>query len=621
MGPVWHSAKRGGHDHSQTIPANAVQYPSDITAAIDAIAKRLEATGAKHARWTATQVLENAELASELPSDVAHDLPELKRPVEHYGEDLDIAIADTRYQLVGTICEEVLHHKGDVGSTITDKIDKIVLNRWLGIPIFLLVMYLMFVFTINVGSAFIDFFDILVGGVLVDGFGQLLTSIGAPGWLKTILADGVGGGIQTVSTFIPVVFCLFLFLSFLEDSGYMARAAFVMDRLMQALGLPGKSFVPLIVGFGCNVPSVMGARTLDAPRERLMTIMMAPFMSCGARLAIFAVFAAAFFGQNGALAVFSLYMLGIVMAVLTGLMLKYTIMRGEATPFVMELPVYHVPHVKSLIIQTWQRLKGFVLRAGKVIIIVSIFLSAFNSFSLSGKIVDNINDSALASVSRVITPVFKPIGVHEDNWQATVGLFTGAMAKEVVVGTLNTLYTAENIQDEEFNPAEFNLGEELFSAVDETWQSLKDTFSLSVLMNPIEASKGDGEMGTGAMGVMDQKFGSAAAAYSYLIFVLLYVPCISVMGAIARESSRGWMGFSILWGLNIAYSLATLFYQVASYSQHPTYSLVCILAVILFNIVVIGLLRRARSRVDIELLATRKSVSSCCAASTTGDCH
>lgn len=414
---------------------------------------------------------------------------------------------------------------------------------------------------------------------------------------------------------------MYLFLSFLEDSGYMARAAFVMDRLMQALGLPGKSFVPLIVGFGCNVPSVMGARTLDAPRERLMTIMMAPFMSCGARLAIFAVFAAAFFGQNGALAVFSLYMLGIVMAVLTGLMLKYTIMRGEATPFVMELPVYHVPHVKSLIIQTWQRLKGFVLRAGKVIIIVSIFLSAFNSFSLSGKIVDNINDSALASVSRVITPVFKPIGVHEDNWQATVGLFTGAMAKEVVVGTLNTLYTAENIQDEEFNPAEFNLGEELFSAIDETWQSLKDTFSLSVLMNPIEASKGDGEMGTGAMGVMDQKIGSAAAAYSYLIFVLLYVPCISVMGAIARESSRGWMGFSILWGLNIAYSLATLFYQVASYSQHPTYSLVCILAVILFNIVVIGLLRRARSRVDIELLATRKSVSSCCAASTTGDCH
>jgi len=308
------------------------------------------------------------------------------------------------------------------------------------------------------------------------------------------------------------------------------------------------------------------------------------------------------------------------MAILTGLMLKHTIMRGEASPFVMELPVYHVPHLKSLVIQTWQRLKGFVLRAGKVIVVVSIFLSALNSFTLSGQAADNINDSALASVSRVITPVFKPIGVHEDNWQATVGLFTGAMAKEVVVGTLNTLYTAENIQEEEFNPAEFNLGDELLGAVEETWQSLKDTFSLSVLANPIEASKGDGEMATGAMGVMSEKFGSASAAYSYLIFVLLYVPCISVMGAIARESSRGWMGFSVLWGLNIAYSLATVFYQTANFSQHPRYSLVCILAVILFNVVVIGLLRRARSRVDVNLLATRKTAATCC-SSPAGDCH
>ncbi len=251
---------------------------------------------------------------------------------------------------------------------------------------------------------------------------------------------------------------------------------------------------------------------------------------------------------------------------------------------------------------------------------VSIFLSALNSFTLSGRAADNINDSALASVSRIITPVFKPIGVQEDNWQATVGLFTGAMAKEVVVGTLNTLYTAENIREEEFNPAEFSLGDELLGAVEETRQSLKDTFSLSVLANPIEASKGDGVMATGAMGVMGQKFGSASAAYSYLIFVLLYIPCISVMGAIARESSRGWMGFSILWGLNIAYSLATVFYQTVNYSQHPRYSPVCILAVILFNVMVIGLLRRARSRVDVNLLATRKTPTTCC-SSPAGDCH
>ncbi len=348
--------------------------------------------------------------------------------------------------------------------------------------------------------------------------------------------------------------------------------------------------------------------------------MMAPFMSCGARLAIFAVFAAAFFGQQGALVVFSLYLLGIVMAILTGLMLKHTIMRGEATPFVMELPVYHVPHLKSLALQTWQRLKSFVMRAGKVIVVVSIFVGALNSFSFSGKPVDSINDSALATVSQMLTPLLKPIGVQEDNWQATVGLFTGAMAKEVVVGTLNTLYTAENIHQEAFDAASFSLIDELGGAVEETWQSLKDTFSLSVLMNPIEASKGDGEMESGTMGVMSAKFGSSESAYSYLIFVLLYIPCISVMGAIARETSRSWMGFSILWGLNIAYSLATLYYQAVTFHQHPQYSLICILAVVLFNILVLSLLRRARSRIDPGVLGRRQAGEVCCEA-TSGSCH
>ncbi|EAT4241597.1 Fe(2+) transporter permease subunit FeoB [Salmonella enterica] len=571
-------------------------------------------------RWLGLQMLEGDIYSRAYAGEAAQNLDTSLARLKDEMDDPALHIADARYQCIAAICDVVSNTLTAEPSSFTRAVDKIILNRFLGLPIFLFVMYLMFLLAINIGGALQPLFDAGSVAIFIHGIQWIGYTLHFPDWLTIFLAQGLGGGINTVLPLVPQIGMMYLFLSFLEDSGYMARAAFVMDRLMQALGLPGKSFVPLIVGFGCNVPSVMGARTLDAPRERLMTIMMAPFMSCGARLAIFAVFAAAFFGQNGALAVFSLYVLGIVMAVLTGLMLKHTIMRGEASPFVMELPVYHVPHIKSLIIQTWQRLKGFVLRAGKVIIIVSIFLSAFNSFSLSGKIVDNINDSALASVSRVITPVFKPIGVHEDNWQATVGLFTGAMAKEVVVGTLNTLYTAENIQDEAFNPADFHLGDELLGAVDDTWQSLKDTFSLSVLANPIEASKGDGEMATGAMGVMDQKFGSAAAAYSYLIFVLLYVPCISVMGAIARESSRGWMGFSILWGLNIAYSLATLFYQVTSFSQHPTYSLICILAVIVFNVVVLSLLRRARSRVDIELLATRKNVSSCCSG-TAGNCH
>lgn len=608
------------HQHNDDV--ELVQYAQPLLRESAELAEMMpQAMPSKQRHWLGLQMLEGDIYSLAYAGDAAQQ--QLAKAMQRLNTEMDdpaLHIADARYQSIAAVCDVVSNTLTAEPSRFTTAVDKVILNRFLGLPIFLFVMYLMFLLAINIGGALQPIFDAGSVAIFIHGIQWLGATLHFPEWLTIFLAQGLGGGINTVLPLVPQIGMMYLFLSFLEDSGYMARAAFVMDRLMQSLGLPGKSFVPLIVGFGCNVPSVMGARTLDAPRERLMTIMMAPFMSCGARLAIFAVFAAAFFGQEGALAVFSLYVLGIVMAILTGLMLKHTIMRGEASPFVMELPVYHVPHLKSLIIQTWQRLKGFVLRAGKVIVIVSIFLSALNSFTLSGKAADNINDSALASVSRVITPLFKPIGVHQDNWQATVGLFTGAMAKEVVVGTLNTLYTAENIQQEEFNPAEFNLLDELGGAAQETWQSLKDTFSLSVLANPIEASKGDGEMATGAMGVMSSKFGSAAAAYSYLIFVLLYIPCISVMGAIARESSRGWMGFSVLWGLNIAYSLSTLFYQVSSFQQHPRYSLVCILAVVLFNIVVLGMLRRARSRVNVNLLATRKTVESCC-SSPAGDCH
>ena len=557
--------------HQGNQQVELVHYPQPLLREADNLAKEMSQEIPERQRhWLGMQMLEGDIYSSAYAGDAAH---KLDVSLAHLSEEMDdpaLHIADARYQSIAAICDAVSNTLTAEPSRFTAAMDRIVLNRVLGLPIFLFVMYLMFLLAINIGGALQPIFDGGSVAIFIHGIQWIGYQLHFPDWLTVFLAQGIGGGINTVLPLVPQIGMMYLFLSFLEDSGYMARAAFVMDRLMQSLGLPGKSFVPLIVGFGCNVPSVMGARTLDAPRERLMTIMMAPFMSCGARLAIFAVFAAAFFGQGGALVVFSLYVLGIVIAILTGLMLKYTIMRGEASPFVMELPVYHVPHIKSLIIQTWQRLKGFVLRAGKVIVIVSIFLSALNSFSFSGKIVDNINDSALASVSRAITPVFKPIGVHDDNWQATVGLFTGAMAKEVVVGTLNTLYTAENIQNEEFNPQEFSLGEELLAAADETWQGLKGTFSLSVLANPIEASKGDGNMETGAMGVMSSKFGSAAAAYSY--------------------------------------------------SQHPRYSLVCILAVILFNVVVIGLLRRARSRVDVSLLATSKTPTSCC-SSPAGDCH
>jgi ferrous iron transport protein B len=544
-----------------------VLYPpallKEMTTLSDAMPQSLPS---EQRRWLALQMLEGDIYSHTLAGPAAALLPAAKEALrQQQQEDPALVIADARYQSIATLCDAVSNSQQAMPNRLTEALDKVILNRWLGVPIFLLVMYLMFLLAINIGGALQPIFDIGSAAIFIQGIQWVGYNLHFPEWLTIFLAQGVGGGINTVLPLVPQIGMMYLFLSFLEDSGYMARAAFVMDRLMQALGLPGKSFVPLIVGFGCNVPSIMGARTLDAQRERLITIMMAPFMSCGARLAIFAVFAAAFFGQDGAGVVFSLYMLGIVVAILTGLVLKYTI-----------------------------------------------------SFSFSGKPVDNINDSALASVSKVLTPLLQPMGVHNDNWQATVGLVTGAMAKEVVVGTLNTLYTAEHINSTEFDAANFNLLDELGSALDTTWQGLKDTFSLSVLSNPIEASKGDGEMDVGSMGVMSSKFGSGVSAYSYLIFVLLYVPCVSVMGAIARESSRGWMTFSILWGLNVAYSLATLFYQVATFSQHPQYSLTAITIVVLFNLLILFGLRRARSRVTVRL---GNATPAACCQGAKGNCH
>ena len=586
----------------------AVAYPAAVQQAVAQLAAAMAAPlSPAQKKWLALQMLEGDIWSQQQAVDAARLLPAVSRQA---GADVAQSIISSRYQTIETLCCQAIQQQG-TRKGVSQHLDRLTMNRWLGLPFFLLVMYLMFFLAINLGGALQPLFDLGSAALFIQGTQWLGITLHLPEWLTLFLAQGIGGGINTVMPLIPH--------SLLEDSGYMARAAFVMDRLMQALGLPGKSFVPLIVGFGCNVPSVMGARTLDAPRERLITVLMAPFISCGARLAIFAVFAAAFFGQRGALVVFSLYLLGLGAAIATGLLLKHTLMRGAASPFVMELPTWHVPHLKSLLLQTWQRLRGFALRAGKVIVLVSVVIGGLNSFTFSGQPVSNLNDSALASVSRTLTPLLSPIGVQRDNWQATVGLLTGAMAKEVVVGTLNTLYTAEALQRQPFDAAQFSLIDQLKDAAEQTWQSVRATFSLSVLANPIEASKGDAEMASGAMGTMHSKFASDAAAYSYLIFVLLYVPCVSVMGAIARESSARWMLFSVVWGIDLAYSLSALFYQLARFDQHPRSSLPIIASVILINALLLLVLRRIRIRP--ELIPVKNVVSGCAGCAKSDNCH
>jgi len=363
-------------------------------------------------------------------------------------------VAEARYGFIQAAAAKSLRRPA-AQKTASDAIDKVVLNRWLGIPIFLAVMYLLFWVTINLGGAFIDFFDGFGATVFVDGFGHLLSGWGAPAWLVAILANGLGGGLQTVGTFIPVIFAMFFMLSLLEDSGYMARAAFVMDRFMRWVGLPGKSFIPMLVGFGCNVPAIMATRTLENKRDRYLTIFMNPFMSCGARLPVYALFGAAFFGAAAGTMVFSLYLVGIAVAIITGLILKRTLFKGEASYFVMELPPYHSPKMGNVLQYSWRRLLAFVSRAKYIVPIVT-FLAVLNSLGVDGSFGNEDSPkSALSQVGRAITPIFEPMGVKKENWPATVGIFTGILAKEAVVGTLNALYGQNAAAGEETGtPAE-----------------------------------------------------------------------------------------------------------------------------------------------------------------------
>jgi len=502
---------------------------------------------------------------------------------ERAGEEADIHIADSRFNHAHALAQTVIQEKGKAGKTITDKIDNFVLSRLFGIPFFLLVMYLMFMFTINFGGAFIDFFDGVAGAIFVDGFSEVLSSIGLPDFLRIILADGLGGGIQIVATFIPIIAALYLFLSAVEDSGYMARAAFVMDRFMRSIGLPGKAFVPLIVGFGCNVPAVMATRTLENERERKLTILMNPFMSCGARLPVYALFVAAFFPSNGQNLVFALYLIGISVAVITGLLMKRTILSGESSGFMMELPPYHMPTLKGIMLRTWDRVRLFIKEAGQVIVVMVLVINVLSSIGTDGSIShENSNNSVLAVFSKSATPVFAPMGISEDNWPAVLGIISGVLAKEVVVGTLDTLYSqlaredaGNTVTEETFDF--WQAIDNAFATVPENLSGLTEMFGDPLQMNvgdihSLEAAAVAQEVDNATFGAMIKRFDGQASAFAYLLFVLLYFPCVATIGAIRREAGTPWAVFVAAWTTTIAYITATSYYQISTFSQHPLFS-------------------------------------------------
>jgi len=569
-----------------TVATPLLRLENGLEEAVQTLKTELQGT-VENPFWVATRILENDIYASPiLPESKRLAVLEQARNIrsgleKEFSQPMDVLIANSRYHSIQHILQPVLTVNSK-GATLSERIDRWVLNRWLGIPFFFGVMYLMFLFAINVGSAFIDFFDIAFATIFVDGVHYVLGSVNTPQWISTLIADGLGGGIQLVATFIPVIGSLYLFLSIIEDSGYMARAAFVMDRLMRAVGLPGKSFVPLIVGFGCNVPAIMAARTMDTEKDRLLTIAMAPFMSCGARLSVYALFAAAFFTDNGATIVFSLYVLGIVMALMTGLALKNTLFKPDLTPFIMELPAYHIPTVKGILIKTWERLKSFCLRAGKTIVMVVVILSFLNSIGTDGSFGnENTRNSVLSKVAGVATPVLTPLGVNENNWPATVGIITGIFAKEAVVGTLDALYSPENPEDAEYD-LWGGLGEAL-QTIPDNLSGLADSFLDPLGLSLVGADQ-TAEQGvhSGTFTSMVLLFGSHLAAFSYLVFVLLYTPCVATLGAIVRESGMRWMLFVAGWSTGLAYTTAVIIYQAGSIMQHPLSSLAWIIGCVIF---------------------------------------
>ncbi|EPY2278797.1 ferrous iron transport protein B [Clostridium sporogenes] len=408
------------------------------------------------------------------------------------------------YKFIGNIFEKTVTLEEKKTISNTDKIDKIVLNPILAYPLFLGILYLIFKFTFNwVGTPLADYIDALLNDSLIPYLGTLLAST-AP-WFKSLLLDGIVAGVGSVIVFLPVILTLFLGISFLEDSGYMARAAFIMDKLMRKMGLSGKAFIPMVVGFGCSVPGIMSARTLESERDRKLTALLVPLMSCNARLPVYALFASVFFSGHETSIVFSLYILGILLAFIIGLLFKNTLFKKDEEPFIIELPEYKMPEFKNLMLHTWDKGKGFLKKAGTIIFSISVIVWLLSNFNFSGMV--DINESFLASLGRVLSPIFKPLGFS--GWQTSVSLLTGLMAKEVIVGTMGVIYGGD----------------------------LKVT-----LLNHF----------------------TTLSAYSFLVFVLLYTPCVSVVATMRKEYGSKMALFSVTYQIILAWIISFLIYNVGA---------------------------------------------------------
>lgn len=563
------------------VPRVPIEFPNELEQEIDILASASVKTAEHYnvdPRWIALKAIEGDPLIRhqlERHRDMAPEVIDgaIKRCSDVLGDPPDVVLAETRYGVIAGLVKDVVRTVQDK-VYLSEKIDKFVINRFLGIPIFLGMMYLVFWVTQIVGGAFIDFFDIAGDTLFVSGTAYLLGLCNAPEWLVALISNGVGSALQTVGTFLPPVGFMFLCLSFLEDSGYMSRAAFVMDRFMRWIGLPGKSFVPMLVGFGCSVPAIMSTRTLESKRDRFLTVFMVPFMSCGAKLPIWVLFAAAFFPENPGRLVFFIYITGIVLGIVTGLILKHTLFQGEPTHFIMELPPYHMPRARHIFLHTWERLKIFIWRAGKFIVPMVLVLGMLNTIGTDGTIGnEDRKDSLLSSVGKAITPVFEPIGVEKDNWPASVSVFTGLFAKESVIGTMKGLYGQMDAQGAK--PVDVKSENEDYSLIGglkEAFASIPENLSgaLGGFIDPLglgsaeeEVSGGDKAENDAAIDALRRHFPKGVhQMFSFLLFVLLYVPCLAATGVVFREIGKFYGAVFVGYLTLLGWSVATIYHAV-----------------------------------------------------------
>ena len=477
------------------------------------------------AHWASIKLIEGDQLVEKalgLDQPTRDRLEEICREYEGAYElgDRETLIADARYQFIQGVVSACLKRGRPLGTpTLSDRIDAIVTHKFLAVPVFLVMMLLMFALTFGPGQVLADGVDFLIGSCFAEWVRAGLAAAGTAPWVEALLVDGVIAGVGGVLTFLPQIAILFLFLSFLEDSGYMSRAAFIMDRLLRRFGLSGKAFIPMLMGFGCTVPAVMGARTMENERDRRMTIMLVPFMSCSARLPVYGLLTAAFFPRYGGVVVFSLYLLGLLFAIGSGILLKKLVFKGEPAAFVLELPPYRMPTLKNITLHVWEKVKGFLVKAGTLILAMSVLLWFLQTFGVENGTFGMVSDaefSVLGYIGSFLAPIFVPMGFG--TWQAVVALLSGLIAKEMVVSSMSMFYG----------------------------------FSVTASGAAIAAALG----GT---------FQSPLAAYSFLVFVLLYVPCVAAVSTIRKEmNSVKWTLASIGWQLCAAWLGSFLVYQIGS---------------------------------------------------------